>query len=156
MGGSPNGGSIPGGPQGRGGPQGQGGPLPPAGQGAGSVRGGVELGPPGRWWDDKSYAKTLKLRPDQQSRMDAIFEQTRPTLVARYDEVQGQLESIKAKIASEQSDSSALDCDIGSCTHSNPNVGLRERGRIVDTIACHRNYMAFGLQLLYDFGLLVG
>jgi len=85
MGGNPAGGQIPGGPQGRGGATGQ--PPSPAGQGAGGVRGGVALGPPGRWWDDKSYAKSLKLRPEQQARMDAIFEQNRATLTSHYDEL---------------------------------------------------------------------
>jgi Spy/CpxP family protein refolding chaperone len=42
----------------------------------------MQLGPPERWWDDKSFARNLKLRPDQQARMDAIFEQNRPALLA--------------------------------------------------------------------------
>src|ERR1700743_1913870 len=51
-----------------------------------SMRGGLQLGPPGRWWDDKHFAKDLKLRPDQQRRMDSIFEQNRPALLKRYEE----------------------------------------------------------------------
>jgi Spy/CpxP family protein refolding chaperone len=48
------------------------------------ARNGLQLGPPGqRWWDDKSFAKTLKLRPEQQSRMDAIFDQNKGTLLTR-------------------------------------------------------------------------
>jgi hypothetical protein len=39
---------------------------------------------------------------------------------------------------------------------ANPNIGLRERSCIVDTVACHRYHMAFGLQSLHDFALLVG
>jgi Spy/CpxP family protein refolding chaperone len=61
--------------------------LSPAGQGAGRPRGGIALGPPGRWWDDKFYAKSLKLRPEQQTRMDAIFEQNRPALTSHYDDL---------------------------------------------------------------------
>jgi Spy/CpxP family protein refolding chaperone len=49
----------------------------------------LQLGPPGqRWWDDKSYVKNLKLRPEQQSRMDAIFEQNRTALLSRFEGVQ--------------------------------------------------------------------
>jgi Spy/CpxP family protein refolding chaperone len=58
-----------------------------AGQGAGRPRGGIAVGPPGRWWDDKSYTRSLKLRPEQQARMDAIFEQNRATLTAHYDDL---------------------------------------------------------------------
>lgn len=42
---------------------------------------GLQLGPPARWWDDKGFAKSLKLRPDQQRRMDAVFEANRQALV---------------------------------------------------------------------------
>lgn len=51
-----------------------------------SVRAGLQLGPPGqKWWDDKSFAKNLKLRPEQQTHMDAIFEQNKNTLVSRLE-----------------------------------------------------------------------
>ena len=51
-------------------------------------RAGLEFGPPGvRWWDDSGYIKSLKLRPDQKTHMDAIFEQNRNGLVSRFDAV---------------------------------------------------------------------
>lgn len=62
-----------------------------------AARPAVQLGPPGRWWDDKSFAKSLKLRPDQKSRMDAIFEQNRAALLSRYQslqQAQAQMEEI--------------------------------------------------------------
>lgn len=86
----PNGGQGPGGP-GMGGPGRTGGPPPqqPGQRGqAGDNRAGLQLGPPGRWWDDKSMAKSLKLSNDQQTRMDTIFEQNRGTLLARFEAVQ--------------------------------------------------------------------
>lgn len=53
------------------------------------IRVGLQLGPPGqRWWDDRGYVKTLKLRADQQSRMDAIFEQNRGALLSRFEGLQ--------------------------------------------------------------------
>ncbi len=60
-------------------------------------RPGVQLGPPGRWWDDHGFAKNLKLRADQQTRMDQIFEQNRSALLNRFQGVQqaqAQLESL--------------------------------------------------------------
>ncbi len=52
---------------------------------AGTQRNGLQLGPPGRWWDDKHFAKNLRLRSDQQLRMDSLFEQNRPVLLRRYE-----------------------------------------------------------------------
>jgi Spy/CpxP family protein refolding chaperone len=39
---------------------------------------------PGRFWDDNGVARSLKLRPEQQRRMDAIFEANRTTLVTLF------------------------------------------------------------------------
>lgn len=111
-GGPPPGGGVPGG-GGMGGPGGggMGGPPQypnggPGSMGPGSMgnvpqtgqrgradepppRPGLQLGPPDqRWWDDKAYVKSLKLRPDQQARMDAIFEQNRAALVSHIEGVQ--------------------------------------------------------------------
>ncbi len=52
------------------------------------LRGGLQLGPPGRWWDDKLFAKDLKLRSDQQRRMDGIFESNRSVLLKRFEDYQ--------------------------------------------------------------------
>jgi Spy/CpxP family protein refolding chaperone len=69
-----------------------GGPPPQPGQRGptsdGSARAGLQFGPPGqKWWDDKSFVKSLKLRPEQQAHMDAIFEQNRNLLYARLETV---------------------------------------------------------------------
>lgn len=120
------GGPPPGGGGGMGGPGGGGGMGPPGGGGMGGpqfpgggqpmnrgpmgtsepqrgagneARPGLQLGPPGqKWWDDKSFAKNLKLRPDQQAHMDAIFEQNRGTLLTRLQGVQ-QAESQMVELA---------------------------------------------------------
>jgi Spy/CpxP family protein refolding chaperone len=63
---------------------------PPNGGGpsSSSMRGGLQLGPPGRWWDDKKFAKSLGLNGDQQKRMDAVFGQNRDALLSRYQNLQ--------------------------------------------------------------------
>jgi hypothetical protein len=38
-----------------------------------TMRGGLQLGPPGRWWDDPGLATDLGLSPGQKSKMDDIF-----------------------------------------------------------------------------------
>ncbi len=53
-----------------------------------SMRGGLQLGPPGRFWDDKDFAKNLGLRKDQQKKMDAIFDANRSALVENYRTLQ--------------------------------------------------------------------
>lgn len=72
---------------------------PPSGGSApnSSMRGGLQLGPPGRWWDDKKFAKSLGLNSDQQKRMDNVFGQNRDVLLSRQDALQhaeGRLESL--------------------------------------------------------------
>lgn len=58
---------------------------PDATNSAGTTRGSLQVGPAGRWWDDKHFAKDLNLRKDQQQRMDAIFEQNRSALLSNYE-----------------------------------------------------------------------
>ncbi len=109
-------GSGMGGPPPGAGPGFNGGPPPPAGQGRpgaeGPGRPGFQFGPPGRWWDDPSFAKSLKLRPEQQTRMDAIFEQNRAVLSTRLQNLQ-QAESRMQTIATApEPDESALFAQI--------------------------------------------
>jgi Spy/CpxP family protein refolding chaperone len=70
-------------------PRAHGAPPPNSGGGVVSTnRGGLQLGPPGRWWDDKKFAKTLGLNGDQQKRMDSVFAQNRDALLNKYDTLQ--------------------------------------------------------------------
>jgi Spy/CpxP family protein refolding chaperone len=99
-GGGPGGGGMGGPGFPNGGPGGPGGMPPQSGQ-RGQLtenRASVQLGPPGRWWDDRGFARNLKLRPDQQTRMDAIFEQNRNTLLSRLEGVrqaESQMEELR-------------------------------------------------------------
>jgi Spy/CpxP family protein refolding chaperone len=61
-----------------------------------TMRGGLQLGPPGRWWDDKHFAKTLHLRPEQKKRMDDLFDESRTTLVSRYQALQQEESKMEA------------------------------------------------------------
>ena len=49
---------------------------------------GLQLGLNGRWWDDHKTVKKLTLRPDQQQRMDTIFEANKPVLMNLYTNLQ--------------------------------------------------------------------
>jgi Spy/CpxP family protein refolding chaperone len=52
------------------------------------VRGGLQLGPPGRWWDDKSFVKDVGLTKDQQKKMDSIFDANKGAIVDSYNALQ--------------------------------------------------------------------
>ena len=46
----------------------------------------------------------------------------------------------------EQRDARAFDGDVGSRSHGDADIGLRERGSVVHSVACHGDDVAFGLQ----------
>ena len=139
-GGGPPGGGGPGGGGGMGGPQfpggGPGAPGGPGGPGPGGPgqaggpppqgqrgqpaenRLGMQFGPPGRWWDDRATAKSLRLTPEQQTRMDAIFEQNRGALQARYDGLQQAELQLDELSKSPAPDEAALDAQIDRVAHA--------------------------------------
>jgi Spy/CpxP family protein refolding chaperone len=49
---------------------------------------GLQLGLPGRWWDEKKTMKTLGLRNDQQHKMDDIFDANKSTLSNLFSNLQ--------------------------------------------------------------------
>ncbi len=75
---------------------------------SGRIHGGLQVGPPGRWWDDKHFAKQLKLTEDQQRHMDAIFEQNRPTLLKRYGSLQQEEQRMEELTHAKTLDEAAL------------------------------------------------
>ncbi len=89
-GGGPPGGGRGGGAQQAGGSFGRpdGFPGPGHGDNGGSpsstMRPGLQLGPPGRWWNDDRFAKDLGLNRDQQHRMDDIFKANKGQLVTLF------------------------------------------------------------------------
>ncbi|HTV09504.1 MAG TPA: periplasmic heavy metal sensor [Candidatus Aquilonibacter sp.] len=76
------------------------------------MHGGLQVGPPFRWWDDKHYVKQLKLTEDQQRHMDAIFEQNKGTLVKRFEAVQQEEQHMEALTHAKTLDESALFAQI--------------------------------------------
>jgi Spy/CpxP family protein refolding chaperone len=68
-------------------------PPPPPGPADGlrsTLRGGLQLGPPGRWWDDKEFAQEIGLTAAQASQMDEIFQANRGTLLRLYRSLEQQ------------------------------------------------------------------
>ena len=77
-----------------------------------TMRGGLQLGPPGRWWDDKHFAKDLKLRDQQQRRMDGIFESNRASLLKRFQDYQTEQVKLEALTHAKIPDEGALYAQI--------------------------------------------
>lgn len=47
-------------------------------------RNALQFGPVGRWWDDRSVVQEIGLRKEQQRRMDAIFDRSKPAILDSY------------------------------------------------------------------------
>jgi hypothetical protein len=77
-----------------------------------TTRGGLQIGPPGRWWDDKHYVKAVHLRPEQQKRMDGLFDENRAVLVNRYQALQQEESKLEALSHAQTLDESALFAQI--------------------------------------------
>jgi Spy/CpxP family protein refolding chaperone len=84
---------------------------------------GLQVGPPGRWWDDKHYAKQLKLTEDQQHRMDAIFEQSRPVLLNRLESLEREEQRMDALTHSKTLDEAALFSQIDRIEQARADLG---------------------------------
>lgn len=76
------------------------------------AHGGLQMGPPGRWWDDKHFVKQLKLTEDQQRHMDTIFEQNRPMLLKRYESLQQEEQRMEDLTHAKALDETALFAQI--------------------------------------------
>lgn len=115
-GGGPGGGGFGGGMPGGGGMHdGMGGDFPRSGdvpsdmnRNNARMHAGLQVGPPERWWDDKHYIKQLKLTDDQQHRMDAIFEQSRPILISRLESLEKEDQRMEVLTHAKTLDEAAL------------------------------------------------
>ena len=61
-----------------------------------------------------------------------------------------------AQIALDQGDARAFHRHVGAGAHRDSDVRLRQRGRVVDAVAGHRDHPPLSLQPLDLVGLLVG
>src|SRR5258708_6200789 len=83
----------------------------------------LPVGPPGRWWDDKHFAKQLKHTEGQQRHMDAIFEQNRPTLLKRYENLGLEEQRMEALTHAKTLDESALFAQIDRIEQARAELG---------------------------------
>lgn len=86
-GGPPPGGYGPGGPGSLSAPGGPGGPPSSGARSAstnGTAHGAVQIGPVGRWWDDKTVVRAIGIGKVQQRQMDATFSANKPAILNSY------------------------------------------------------------------------
>ena len=83
----------------------------------------LQMGPPGRWWDDKHFAKQLHLREDQQRRMDNIFEQNRPMLLRRYESLEQEEQRMETLTHAKTLDEPALFAQIDRIEQARADLG---------------------------------
>jgi Spy/CpxP family protein refolding chaperone len=57
---------------------------------------GIKLGPPGRWWDDKTFVHAIGLSRDQQKKMDTIFNANKPAIIETYKTYEKQQAALAA------------------------------------------------------------
>ena len=84
------------------------GPPPGSPESTSTMRGGLQLGPPGRWWDDKSFAKAIGLRKDQQKKMDSVFNANKSAILETYRSLVREESKLEAATREPQLDKSKI------------------------------------------------
>jgi Spy/CpxP family protein refolding chaperone len=67
---------------------------------------GLQIGPPGRWWDDKKIVQSVGLRPEQQRKMDSVFNANKGVILDRYESLQqeeGRMEALTKQLPLQES-----------------------------------------------------
>jgi len=65
------------------------------------------LGPHGRWWNNPELAQKLGLTADQQKKMEAVFEQSRPSLMDLSASLRKEESGMEPLLAADQPDEAA-------------------------------------------------
>lgn len=97
-------------------------PIPGSGPMSSTMRGGLQLGPPGRFWNDKSFAQTLGLRKDQQKKMDAIFGANKTAIVETFKTYQKEEKRLEAATKEKHPDESKVFAGIDAVVQARGNL----------------------------------
>lgn len=82
------------------------------------ARGGLQLTPPGRWWDEKRVIKRLALSSEQQRKMDEIFEANKPKLQALLTNLQTEQAHLANLTSAERQDEAKVFAAIDRVTQA--------------------------------------
>jgi Spy/CpxP family protein refolding chaperone len=89
-------------------------------------RHGLQLAPPGRWWDDHKTVKHLTLRTDQQRRMDDIFEANKPKLQSLLTNLQIEEAKLSNLSSTEMQDETKIFAAIDRVTQAHAELEKAE------------------------------
>ena len=87
---------------------------------------GLRLAPPGRWWDDSSIAKDLRLDSRQQHRMDDVFGANRDNLLKLYKNLQQEESSLAKTIRAKDLDEGQIFQQIDRVTEARAELEKAE------------------------------
>jgi Spy/CpxP family protein refolding chaperone len=112
-------------------------PPPPGSPGPSPLRSGMQLGPPGRWWDDPGFVGRIGLDKSQQHRMDDIFKANRGELARLFKALQHEEEQLAKVTRAKKLDEAEIDAQIdrmmaarGALEKANVHLLLQIRGEM--------------------------
>jgi Spy/CpxP family protein refolding chaperone len=81
-------------------------------------RGGLQLGPTGRWWDNKEFARTIGLDSRQQKRLDDVFGENKDNLLKLYKGLQHEESQLEKLTRSRELDENQIFQQIDRVTQA--------------------------------------
>ncbi|MGC2398953.1 MAG: Spy/CpxP family protein refolding chaperone [Acidobacteriaceae bacterium] len=88
------------------------------------------VGPHGRWWNNPDVAQKLSLTPDQQKKMEAVFEQSRPGLTQLLDAVHKEEAAMEPLLSADQQDDGKILAQIDRVAQARAELE-RANGRML-------------------------
>jgi periplasmic protein CpxP/Spy len=88
------------------------------------------VGPHGRWWNNPELAQKLSLTADQQKKMEAVSEQSRPGLMQLLDAVRKEEAAMEPLLAADQPDDGKILAQIDRVTQARAELE-RANGRML-------------------------
>jgi Spy/CpxP family protein refolding chaperone len=76
------------------------------------------MGPGGRWWDNPEFAQRIGITPDQQKKMDNIFQQSRLTLIDLHAAVEKQETILEPLVSADQPNEAQILAQIDKVAQS--------------------------------------
>jgi periplasmic protein CpxP/Spy len=124
------------------------------------------LGPRGRWWNNPDFVKKLSLTPDQQKKMEAVFEQSRPSLMDLSATVRKEEMAMEPLLSADQPDESKILAQIDRVAQARAELeksyarmllGLRrvltpDQWKTLQADDPHGRFPRFGPGLRGDYG----
>jgi Spy/CpxP family protein refolding chaperone len=97
----------------------------------------MQLGPPGRWWDNKDFSRSINLQPQQQAQMDAVFNANKTALFNTYRTLKAEETKLNTLQSAKEPDENAILAQIdrvtqlrGDLAKSNTNLVLQLRKQL--------------------------